>query len=119
MSNPASWANPAAGASAWKKTPAVIQTIQLLFEHDTAGDPITGIKWTHKTPEKIAGLLQQLGLAVSGFTPRGNRKNIATNSGPDRDRRILSLRLHGREAIRLADHEIIKRTGAAGGPTTV
>ena len=28
------------------------------MEHDTAGDPVTGIKWTRRTTEKIAAELR-------------------------------------------------------------
>ena len=76
------------------------------MEHDTAGDPITGIKWTHKTPARVAELLQQLDIQISpntvarllrdmDFSLRVNRKAIATDSSPDRDqqfRHISSLR---------------------------
>src|SRR3989441_8177887 len=31
-----------------KKTPEIIEAIEILLEHDTAGDPITGLKWTRK-----------------------------------------------------------------------
>ena len=48
-----------------KKTPEIIDAIEILLEHDTAGDPITGLKWTRKTTEKIAELLQQID--YSGF----------------------------------------------------
>ncbi len=79
-----------------KKTPAVVQAIEILLEHDTAGDPISGIKWTHKTPDKIAQLLQQLEIVVSAntvarllhdldYTLRVNRKALSTSSSPDRD----------------------------------
>ena len=51
-----------------KKNPNVVHAIQLLLQHDTAGDPITGLKWTHRTPEKIAQLLQQLGISISANT---------------------------------------------------
>jgi hypothetical protein len=42
------WTAPAgsAGANRWKKTPEIIQAIEIRLEHDTAGDPITGLKWT-------------------------------------------------------------------------
>lgn len=76
------------------------------MQHDTAGDPITGLKWTHQTPDKIAQLLQQLGIAVSAntvarllhqlhFSLRVNRKAIATSSSPERNQQfqyIASLR---------------------------
>ena len=76
------------------------------MEHDTAGDPITGLKWTRKTTEKIAAVLQQIDIPVSpntvarllyqmDFSLRVNRKQIATNSSPYRDQQfqhICSLR---------------------------
>ena len=76
------------------------------MEHDTAGDPITGLKWTRKTTEKIAEVLQEIGIPVSAntvarllyqmdFSLRVNRKQIATNSSPYRDQQfqhICSLR---------------------------
>jgi hypothetical protein len=76
------------------------------LEHDTAGDPITGIRWTHQTPARIAELLRLLDIQISSntvarllhdmdFSLRVNRKAIATDSSPDRDqqfRYISSLR---------------------------
>jgi len=73
-----------------------------LLEHDTAGDPITGIRWTHKTPAGIAELLRQLDIEVSAntvarllrdmdFSSALKRKAIATDSSPDRDQQF---RLH-------------------------
>ena len=76
------------------------------MEHDTAGDPITGLKWTRKTTEKIADVLRQIDIPVSAntvarllyqmhFSLRVNRKQIATNSSPYRDQQfqhICSLR---------------------------
>ena len=76
------------------------------MEHDTAGDPITGLKWTRKTTEKIAQVLQQVDIPVSAntvarllrqmhFSLHVNRKQIATNSSPYRDQQfqqICSLR---------------------------
>ena len=76
------------------------------MEHDTAGDPITGLKWTHKTPQKIAELLEQLDIPVSAntvarllhnmnFSLRANRKNLTSGASPFRDQQfqyISSLR---------------------------
>lgn len=70
------------------------------MEFDTAGDPMTGKKWTRTTPEKIAHCLQEgLGIVVSATTVRrllkhlkyslkGNRKTISTGSNPDRDKQF-------------------------------
>jgi len=57
------------------------------MEHDTAGDPITGLKWTRKTTEKIAAELTNSGIKVSantvgrllrqmGYSLRVNHKKI-------------------------------------------
>ena len=56
--------------------------------HETAGDPITGLKWTHKTTAKIATELACVGidvgprtiarlLAQMGFSLRVNHKKLA------------------------------------------
>ena len=79
--------------------PEVIEAIEILLEHDTAGDPLTGIRWTHKTPAGIAELLRQLDIQISAntvarllhdmdFSLRVNRKAIATDSSPDRDQQF-------------------------------
>jgi hypothetical protein len=70
--------------------------------HDTAGDPITGLKWTRQTTETIAQLLQQIDIPVSAttvsrllyqmdFSLRVNRKHIATNSSPYRDEQFQHI----------------------------
>jgi len=38
------------------------------LEHETAGDPITGLKWTRRTTAKIAGQLKRLRIIVSPTT---------------------------------------------------
>jgi len=77
-----------------------------LLEHDTAGDPLTGLRWTRKTPERIAELLQQTGIPISAntvarllhdldYSLRVNRKQLATSSSRERDQQfdyISSLR---------------------------
>lgn len=45
-----------------KKTPEIISTIETLMEYETAGDPITGLKWTRKTTEKVTNELKALGI---------------------------------------------------------
>jgi hypothetical protein len=65
MSRSAGSASPVPDANRWKKKPEVIEAIEILLEHDTAGDPITGIRWTHKTPAGIAELLRQLDIETA------------------------------------------------------
>ena len=38
------------------------------MKYDTAGDPMTGIKWTRRTTEKIAQQLKRLDLQISAGT---------------------------------------------------
>ena len=57
------------------------------MKHETAGDPISGLKWTRKTTEKIAKQLERLDITVSpntvarllkgkGYSLRVNHKKI-------------------------------------------
>lgn len=77
------------------------------MRHDTAGDPITGLKWTRKTTAKIAAELKLLGIIMvsdrtvakllkqMGFALRVNHKKLAGASHQDRDAqfsRIADLR---------------------------
>ncbi len=58
------------------------------MEYETAGDPISGLKWTRKTTEKIAQELFSIGINVSKttvgkilkklkFSLKSNRKKIS------------------------------------------
>jgi hypothetical protein len=66
----------------------LIDRIAELMKHETAGDPITGLKWTHKTTAKIAKELQAGGIDVSprtvarlldnmGYSLRVNHKKLS------------------------------------------
>ena len=72
------------------------------MERETAGDPISGLKWTRKTTEKIAWQLKRLGIAVSRntvgrllrqmkYSLRTNRKTVSAGSTSDRDRQFRYL----------------------------
>src|SRR5204862_7439506 len=85
-----------------KKTPEIIAAIEILLEHDTAGDPITGLKWTRKTTQKIAEVLQEIDIPVSAntvarllyqmdFSLRVTRKQIATQSSTHRDQQFQHI----------------------------
>jgi hypothetical protein len=78
----------------------VIDRIAELMRHETAGDPITGLKWTHKTTEKIAVELKSIGIEVSartvarllrqmGFSLRVNHKMLS---------RVCAISPHERNA---------------------
>ncbi len=48
--------------------PEVIEKIEQLMEYETAGDPMTGLKWTRKTTGKIANELKSFGIYVGRTT---------------------------------------------------
>jgi hypothetical protein len=65
----------------------------------TAGDPITGLHWTHKTTRKLAEQLCRAGVPLShstvarllrqaGYSLRTNRKRLARTHEPERDRQF-------------------------------
>jgi hypothetical protein len=76
------------------------------MKHDTAGDPITGLKWTRRTTAKVAAELRTVGIEVSaktvarllkqmGFSLRVNHKKLSRTSPDERDSqfaRIAELR---------------------------
>ena len=76
------------------------------MKHETAGDPMSGLKWTRRTTAKIAAKLQSLRIKVSartvagllekmGFSLRVNHKKLSGSSHPDRGAqfaRIAELR---------------------------
>ena len=72
------------------------------MRHDTAGDPITGLKWSRRTTAKIAAELTTSGIAVNKNTVgrllkdmdyklRVNRKQIASTKSPDRNQQFLYI----------------------------
>ena len=66
------------------------------MDHETAGDPLSGLKWTRRTTAKVAAELGKLGtdicartvarvLKKMGFSLRVNHKKRAGASHPNRD----------------------------------
>ena len=77
----------------------MIARIEQLLQHDTAGDPISGLKWTRRTTAKIADELRSLGIEICpktvakllkkmDFRLRVNHKKRATSCDPDRDQQF-------------------------------
>jgi hypothetical protein len=69
---------------------------------DTAGDPVTGVKWCRRTTEKIADELRAHGIGVCastvakllkqlGFRLRVNQKKVARPSKPDREEQFAYI----------------------------
>lgn len=88
------------------------------MEFETAGDPMSGRKWTRMTLEKIAVCLEErLGICVSAtticrllkelkYSLKGNKKSLSSGSHPDRDKQFgIIQRL--REQFTTADDPII------------
>ncbi len=72
------------------------------MEHDTAGDPMGGLKWTHRTTAKIAAELCSAGIYVSagtvarllkemGYSLRVNHKKLSNGSTTERDEQFAQI----------------------------
>ena len=75
------------------------------MKHETAGDPVSGCKWSRKSTRRIANELKRMGINVcantvgsllkaQGYSLRKNRKNLETPTGkpPDPERRDRQFR---------------------------
>ena len=87
------------------------------MEHDTAGDPITGLKWSRRTTHKIAKELDAIAIQVSprtvcrilkqmGFSLRSNRKSISHATSPERNEQFEYI-AHLRESFAQEGNPII------------
>lgn len=87
------------------------------MKHDTAGDPMSGLKWTRRTTEKIARELNSLGVIVSaktvgrllkqlGFSLRINHKKLCGATSDDRNAQFEYIAAR-REHFAAAGHPII------------
>lgn len=85
-----------------KKYPEILEALEELLRDATAGDPMTGLKWTHKSIRKLSAALHQRGLPAGHdavarllrdqrFSLRTNRKLHAGTRDPDRDRQFRYL----------------------------
>jgi hypothetical protein len=80
----------------------VLKVLDQLLKDSTAGDPMTGTKWTRKTIRELSRALRQKGLRVGRTTVRrllkaqhyalrANRKRLTNEQHPDRDRQMRYL----------------------------
>ena len=80
----------------------MIVRIEKLLEFETAGDPMSDLKWTRKTKGKIAKELYSLGISVSAntvgrllkdmkFSLHVNRKQISAASSGDRNQQFVHI----------------------------
>ena len=79
-----------------------MKLLEELLQDATAGDPISGLKWTHRSLRKIQTALQRRGVRLSRptiarllrrlhFSLRTNRKRVAGIRDLDRDRQFRYL----------------------------
>jgi hypothetical protein len=79
-----------------------MRALEALLEDSTAGDPMTGLKWTYRSVRRLAKALRRHGFNLSSntvarllrqmdFSLRTNRKTLAEVSDPDRDRQFRYL----------------------------
>ena len=88
-----------------------------MLEYDTAGDPITGLRWSRRTTAKVALALGDFGITVSrntvarllhqmGYSLRVNHKKLSTAHSPDRNDQFLYL-TDLRERFQRRGHPVI------------
>ena len=86
----------------WKKHPQLLTALEELLQDATAGDPVTGLKWTRKTSAKISRELKRCGYGIGadtvrrllrqqGYRLRANRKRLNQKHDPQRDRQMRYL----------------------------
>jgi hypothetical protein len=79
-----------------------VTALEELLEDATAGDPITGLKWTHRSLDKLSKALRRRGFRLGktaiarlmrdrDFSLRTNRKRLAGTHDPERDRQFRYL----------------------------
>jgi len=89
-------------ANVSKKTPEVVKALEELLKDDTAGDPISGVKWTNRSLRKLRNALsrQRIRLAPNTiarllrqrrYSLRTNRKRLAGIREGNRDRQFRYL----------------------------
>jgi hypothetical protein len=80
----------------------VVPALEQLLKDATAGDPMSGLRWTHKTTRNLAVALGRRGFRIGHVTVarllrqrryslRTNRKRLAGIHDPDRDRQFRLL----------------------------
>jgi hypothetical protein len=85
-----------------EKHPDIMKALEQLLQDVTAGDPMTGLKWTHKSTRKLGATLRRRGISLSrgtvarllrqhDYSLRTNRKRLAGTHHPDRDRQFRYL----------------------------
>ncbi len=94
-----------------KKNPRIIATLDELLRDCTAGDPMSSLRWTHKSSRKLAKELTCKGCKIGHvtelrllrqrkFSPKTNRKNKAKTHNPNRYRQFKLLVRQRKKCLR-------------------
>jgi transposase len=97
-----------------KKEPTLISDLEDIMKESTAGDPMSLLKWTHKSTYAIAEELQLKGHKVShdtvrrllkgnGYSLQANRKALEGKSGSDRDGQFRYINMQASKFIDAGD----------------
>lgn len=93
------------------RDPAIVPALDNLLRDVTAGDPMSGFRWTHCSTRKLARALRRQGFRVGyrtvarllhqrKYSLRTNRKCLARRHDPDRDRQFRYLVRQRRRYLR-------------------
>jgi hypothetical protein len=91
--------------------PGVVQALDELLRDVTAGDPMSELKWTHKSTLQLCRALRRRGFVIGRktvarllrerhYSLRTNRKCLARTQHPDRDRQFRFLARQRRRYLR-------------------
>jgi len=92
------------------KDPGIIGDLEKIMDENTAGDPMSLLKWTNKSTYKIAEKLAELGhkidpdtvgrlLKENDYSLQANKKNIEGSSVPERDAQFRYINAQAKEFI--------------------
>src|SRR5574341_204803 len=94
--------------------PELMKAIEKIMQESTAGDPMSPLRWTHKSTRTIADELNQQGHTVShatvgqklhelGYSLQANRKDKEGLSPPERDRQFRYINKQVRKFVSRGD----------------
>ena len=83
----------------------------MLLQDATVGDPVSGLKWSHKSLRKLSKALRRKGLKTShetvrrlleglGYSLKANRKRLGNRHDPERDRQMRYVARQRREFLK-------------------
>ncbi len=92
------------------KDPVIIEDLDKIMDENTAGDPMSLLKWTNKSTYKIAEKLKQWGhkidpdtvgrlLKENDYSLQANKKNIEGSSVPERDAQFRYINEQAKQFI--------------------